>query len=363
MSKETERIAQAVAQQVGVRGDGTYRIIRATLDGGANVYKLVATLPEDCVVWRIKNTDPETLVRFSLDNESPTATANDDKSSLQDLEPEEVDTPLAVPALIGRAIRVYAARTGTATQPVLEIIYTTSKNARIMVAVVTGTPPAQLGGTTKASLSGLYVNIIGGVNVSGSAVLVSGQAVRISGETVTVAGGVSVSGNVVQISGQGVTTSVSGNIIQISGQSVGTSVSGNVVQVSGQTVYLAEDTSLGLVYSGVLSFGSGATSGTIATVSIAPPTTRPAGASYLLDVYPNVNLSSDVRVFVNRIMSFNSNLRRTQLATFLVEKAASGESSVFEGLFVGGTTGEILLRIETAAVENISSELVLWRMG
>ena len=319
MSKEAERIAQAVGQQVGVRGDGTYRIIRATLDGGANAYRLVATLPEDCVVWRIRNTDPETLVRISLDNESPTASANDDRSSLIDLEPEQVEAPPIVPALLGKAVRVYAARTGTASQPVLEIIYTTSKNARIMAAVVTGVPPAQLGGTTKASLSGL----------------------------------------VVQISGAAVSTSTSGNIIQISGQAV--SISGNAVRNSGQTLYLAADSSLGLVYSGIVSFISGAVSGTSVTVGISAPAIQSYDGKYVVDVWHEIS-GTNLTVNVNRIMAFGTNVRHVSLTAITVSGPTSGVSTVVQGMFRGGVTGELIAVTMGTAVVPYTGEINIYRM-
>lgn len=122
------------------------------------------------------------------------------------------------------------------------------------------------------------------------------------------------------------------------------------------------DATLGLVYSGVVSFASGAGSGTIALATISAPAIRTADDQYVIDIYPNTNTSTDVRVFVNRVLVFNSAVRRPQVATFIVEKAASGESNIVEGWFSGGTTGELLLRIETAAVEPISCEINVYRL-
>ena len=305
-----------------------WEVVRVSCDLDAEVFKQAVQLPPDVVLWRIRNTDNTTLVYVSIDEESPKIRS--ERGSVIELEPEQADAPYAVPAIMGKAITIYVARATTTTAPVVEIVYTRSKDPKVMQYVAIGMLPVQLGPAVAISLSGVNVQ------VSGSPVKVSGQVVQVSGQAV----------------------SVSGNSVQVSGQAV--SVSGNNVQVSGQSVMLGAP-NLGLIYSGIVSFVSGAVSGTSVVVGISVPAIESFEGKYIVDVWHEIS-GTNLTVNVNRIMAFGTNVRHVNLTTITVSGPTSGVSTVVQGMFRGGVTGEVIAVTMGTAVVPYTGEINIYRM-
>ena len=302
-----------------------WEVVRVSCDLDAEVFKQAVQLPPDVVLWRIRNTDNTTLVYVSIDEESPKIRS--ERGSVIELEPEQADAPYAIPALMGKAITVYVARATTTTTPVVEIVYTRSKDPKVMQHVVIGMLPVQLGPAVAISLSGVNVQ------VSGSPVQVSGQVVQVSGQAVQ----------------------VSGQVVQVSGQVLQVSVSGNNVQVSGQSVMLGAP-NLGLVYSGIVSFVSGAVSGTSVTVGISVPAIESFEGKYIVDVWHGIS-GTNLTVNVNRIMAFGTDVRHVSLTTITISGPTSGVSTVVQGMFRGGVTGELIAETMGTAVVPYTGEI------
>ena len=129
-----------------------------------------------------------------------------------------------------------------------------------------------------------------------------------------------------------------------------------------QYVTPVADVTVGMVYSGVVSFASNTASGATVLIGIAAPVNRNADDLYVVDVW-HAAISSSLKVIANRIMVFGSNTRRLQIGSFTVDGPGSGESGLVQGLFAGGTTGEIaIMVVGGGTAEAISAEINIRRL-
>ena len=286
-------------------GKYDYRIVRQTISFPANQYTLIATLPKETVIWRVRNLDATTTVRVSVDKENPVVADGD--GSVFELEPKMADAPPIVPALLCRAVNLYAARTGTATSPTVEVIYTTSRDPRTMMAVVVGS--ANLG-TPSSSTS-----------VSGNIVQISGQAVQISGQTVSISGGIS---------------------------------------VSGSTVYTANP-NRGLIFSGFVSWGSGNTSGNPSASLFGPPSVFGQDDIVVVGLQ-HAALSSDVTLVIEKAVLMGGTVVHLELTRFSQNRGTSGVAQPVRGIFAGGTSGRILALHSNTLVENVTGNIVVYHL-
>lgn len=262
-----------------------------------------------------------------------------------------------------------------------------------------------IGGSLAVSVSGQVVQISG----QGLSTSVSGNIIQISGQAVTV-GTISVSGNVVQISGQSVTTSVSGNVVQVSGQPVQiwgsqsdkrADVAGNVVAAyfgtgggspsrpgmitvaavhgtpatqdatfpvsvtSGESAVYLHVLQMpdSLVGTGMFTFASGAAQNSVSLIALSPPVFRAPQTYYAVSVFHNA-LSSAIQMRVNEIRQFGDGVvRRPEVTRFTASAGVSGQVQVVQGMFAGGTTGEIAAVLSAgAAVESITGLVTVVRL-
>ena len=274
-----------------------FEVIRFQITADINKFQLAAQLPADTAIWRVKNTDASTLVYVSIDDPNPSIIVG--RTPIIELEPKQVDVPAIVPIIIGKPITIYLARASTATSPTVEIVYTYSKDPRVLASLALGIPPTSSIGPV--SLSGLNV--------------------QISGQSVSIAGG---------------------------------------INVSGSTVYTANPIR-GLIFSGFVSWVSGNTSGNPVASTFGPPSVFGQDDVVVIGLQHGA-LSSDVTLIVEKAVLMGGIVAHLELARFSQNRGTSGIAQPIRGIFAGGTSGRILALHSNTLVEPVTGNLVVYHL-